>query len=108
MSGQIANSSTQDCDLNLCRTGISRMSPIFFNDLGLGLPIQTASAAGYRRSSVLFLPYFYSSIAERVENGRHEPVPAVQNRRKRMARGRRDRGGPVDPSLEMRQLRELR
>ncbi len=57
MPGQIANSSAQDCDLDLSRTGISRMSPIFFNDLGLGLPIQTASAAGYRRSSVLCLLY---------------------------------------------------
>ena len=55
MPGQIADSSTQDCDLDLSRTGISRVPPIFFDNLGLGLPIQTASAAGYRRSSVLSL-----------------------------------------------------
>ena len=67
VSGQIANSSTQDCNLDLSGTGIRRVSPIFLNDLGLGLPIQTASAAGYRRSSVLSLSCFHPSIAEQIE-----------------------------------------
>ena len=53
VSGQVAYTSTKDCDLNLCGSGIRWVSPIFFNDLGLGLQIQLASALGCRRSSVL-------------------------------------------------------
>ena len=53
VSGQVAYTSTKDCDLDLRGSGIRWVSPIFFNDLGLGLQIQLASAVGCRRSSVL-------------------------------------------------------
>ncbi len=55
MPGQVSDSCAQYCDLNLSGTGICRVPSIFFDDLGLGLPIQTASAVGCRRSSVLSL-----------------------------------------------------
>ena len=64
--GQVSDSCAQHCDLNLSGTGICGVPSIFFDYLGLGLPIQTASAVGYRRSSVLSLLCFYLSIAERI------------------------------------------
>lgn len=69
MPGQVAYSPAQDCNLHLCGSGIRWVSPVLFNNLGLGLPIQTASAVGYRRSSVLCLLCFHPSIAEHTGAG---------------------------------------
>ena len=53
VSGQVAYTSAKNCDLDLCGSGVRWVSPVLFNDLGLGLQIQLASAVGCRRSSVL-------------------------------------------------------